>query len=63
MLNILSIWARLALSVLLWIVLLPVMLVLLPFRTGRSASLPALRPVPVPASTVAVDTRSTSGAY
>ncbi|PPF41280.1 hypothetical protein C5B93_00745 [Rathayibacter sp. AY1A2] len=63
MLNILSIWARLALSVLLWIVLLPVMLVLLPFRTGRSASLPALRPVPVPASTVVIDTRSTSGAY
>ncbi|PPG11063.1 hypothetical protein C5C27_01065 [Rathayibacter sp. AY2B7] len=63
MLNILSIWARLALSVLLWIVLLPVMLVLLPFRTGRSASLPALRPVPVPAQTVAIDTRSTSGAY
>ncbi|PPH06225.1 hypothetical protein C5C44_01280 [Rathayibacter sp. AY1F6] len=62
-LNILSIWARLALSVLLWNVLLPVMLVLLPFRTGRSASLPALRPVPVPAPTVAIDTRSTSGAY
>ncbi|PPG21147.1 hypothetical protein C5C74_04625 [Rathayibacter sp. AY1E8] len=63
MLDILSIWARLALSVLLWIVVLPVMLVLLPFRTGRSASLPALRPVPVPAPTVAIDTRSTSGAY
>ncbi|WP_170063534.1 hypothetical protein [Rathayibacter tritici] len=58
MLTTLSIWARLALSILLWIVFLPVMLILLPFRTGRSASR-STRP-PVTAPTVAVDSR---GAY
>ncbi|KZX22258.1 hypothetical protein [Rathayibacter tanaceti] len=35
MFSFLSIWVRLALSVVLWIVLLPVMLLLLPFRTDR----------------------------
>lgn len=37
MLTTLSIWARLALSIFLWIVFLPVMLILLPFRSRRSA--------------------------
>ncbi|MWV73276.1 hypothetical protein [Rathayibacter rathayi] len=55
MLTTFSIWSRFALSVLLWIVLLPVMLILLPFRTGRSASHSALPPVQAPV--VAVDSR------
>jgi hypothetical protein len=58
MLAILSIWARLALSVLLWIVLLPVMILLLPFRTDRSPTGSALRGGRTVPSAVPVDSRS-----